>query len=56
MVLEPASVRLCVFFFFLETLAFTWEKNENYGFFKNYCSLRPEKWYMQTTYGLDEGI
>ena len=25
-------------------------------FFENYCSLRSEKWWMQTTNGLDEGI
>ena len=31
-------------------------KSENYGFFENYCSLRPEKWYMQTTNGVDEGM
>ena len=33
----------------LETEAFTREKVKNYGFFENYCSLRPEKWQMQTT-------
>ena len=31
-------------------------KSENYGFFENYCSLRPEKWQMQTANGVDEGM
>ena len=31
-------------------------KSENYGFFENYCSLSPEKWQMQTTNGVDEGM
>ena len=31
-------------------------KRENYGVFENYCSLRPEKWQMQTTNGVDEGM
>ena len=30
-------------------------KSENYRFFENYCSLRPENWQMQTTNGVDEG-
>ena len=30
-------------------------KSEDYGFFENFCSLRPEKWQMQTTNGVDEG-
>ena len=28
----------------LETEAFTWEKVKTMDFFKNDCSLRPEKW------------
>ena len=28
-------------------------KSENYGFFENDCSLRPEKRKMQTTNGVD---
>ena len=31
-------------------------KSENYGFFENCCSLRPEKWYIQTTNGVHEYV
>ena len=31
-------------------------KSKNSDFFENYCSLRPEKWQMQTTNGVDEGV
>ena len=33
----------------LEIKAFLKEKSENSGFFRNYCSLSPESWYIQTT-------
>ena len=30
--------------FYRRVKTFTWGKSEKYGFFENYCSLRPEKW------------
>ena len=40
----------------LETQAFTCEKVKTMDFFEKYCSLRPEKWQMLTTNGVDEGM
>ena len=31
-------------------------KSENYVIFENDCNLTPEKWKMQTTNGVDEGM
>ena len=31
-------------------------KSGKLQFFENYCSLRPEKWQMQTANGVDEGM
>ena len=37
----------CFFFFFVCFF---------FVFFENYCSLRPEMWFMKTTNGVDEGM